>query len=124
MRVAAEKLPSACAALLSSQDTGFASSAVRVAGIDQHHADTMLIACQMALSDDQRRSDHFVAREHRRGSGRPVGYGASEIGIPAGFQASPYGGEGEAARHLIITNQESWGRINHVAFTLSRESES
>jgi hypothetical protein len=76
----------------------------------------------MALSDDQWRSDHFVAGEHGRGRSRPVGHGAREIGIPAGFQTGPYGGEPEAARHLIITKERSGGRSNHVAFTLSRES--
>jgi hypothetical protein len=124
MRVAAEKLPRTRAALLGRQDTGFTRSAVGIAGIDQHHANTMLIARQMALSDDQGRSNHFVAGEHSRGYGRPVGHGASEIRIPAGFQTGAYGGEGEAARHLIIAKQGSGGRGNHVAFTLSRESKS
>jgi hypothetical protein len=124
MRVAAEKLACACAALLGSQNTRFASGAVGVAGIDQRHADTILTACEMALSDDQRRGNDFVAGEHSRGGGRLVGHRASEIGITTGLQTGAHRGEGEAKRHLIITNQGSRGRINHVAFTLSRVSQS
>jgi hypothetical protein len=83
----------------------------------------MLTAFQMARSYNQRRGNNFVAREHSSGGGRLVAHCASEIGITTGLQTGAYGGEGEAARHLIIMNQGSGGRSNHVAFTLSRESQ-
>ena len=105
--IAAEDRGGARAALLGGSDAGFTGGAVCIAGIDQRHAETMLTAFQMALSDDQRRGDHFVAGEHGGGGRRLVGHRAGKIGITAGFQAGAYGGEGEAARHLIITNQGS-----------------
>jgi iron complex transport system ATP-binding protein len=120
VRVAPEKLACAGAAPPGSQYTGFASGAVGVAGIDQHDADSMLTALQMALSDDQRRGNDFVAGEHGSGGHRLVGYRTSEIGFTTGLQTGAYGGEGKAARHFIITNQGSGRRINHEAFTLSR----
>ena len=85
MRVAAEKLACTCAALLGCQNARFASGAVGVAGVDQHNAQTMLTAFQMALSHDQRRGNDFVAGEHGGGGRRLVGYRAGEVRIPAGF---------------------------------------
>ena len=123
--------PKSCAgagaALLRGRHAGLTGGAVCIAGIDQRDAETMLTAFQVALSDDQRRGDHFVAGEHGGGGGRLVGHCAGKIRIAAGFEAGAHGGEREAARHLIITNAGERGerrRVSHVAFTLSREAQS
>ncbi len=71
MRVAAEERGGTRAALLRGQDAGLTSGAVGIAGIDQRHAETMLTALQVALSDDQRRGNDFVAGEHGGRGCRP-----------------------------------------------------
>jgi hypothetical protein len=127
MRIAAEDRGGAGAALLRGTHAGLAGGAICIAGIDQHNAETMLTAFQVALSDDQRRGDHFVAGEHGGGGRRLVGHRAGKVRITAGFEAGAHGGKREAARHLIVAEGGSgkgcgsWRRVSHVAFTLSRE---
>ncbi len=99
----------AYAALLCGGDAGLAGGAIGIAGIDQHHAELMLAAMQVALADDQRRGDDLVAGEHGGGDGRPVGHRAGQIGIAAGFEACAHGGKREAARNLILANERRWG---------------
>jgi hypothetical protein len=113
------------AALLCGGDAGLAGGAIGIAGIDQHHAELMLTAMQVALADDQRRGDDFVAGEHGGSGGRPVGHRAGQIGVAAGFEACAHGSKREAARNLILANERcvsSGRRVGHAAFTLSRES--
>jgi iron complex transport system ATP-binding protein len=120
VRVAAEERAGASAALLRGGDSSFTGGAVGITGIDQHHADSMLTAFEVPPADDQGRGDDLVAGEHGGGCSRLTGHCAGQIRITAGFQTGAHGGEREAARHLIITNERSWRRVGHVAFTLSR----
>ena len=85
MRVTAEERACAGAALLRGGNAGLTGGAVGIAGIDQRDAETMLTAFQVALADDQRRGDYFVAGEHGGGCGRLVGHRAGKIRIAAGF---------------------------------------
>ena len=75
---------------------------------------------QVALSDDQRRGDHFVAGEHRGRSRRLVGDCAGKVRFTAGFDAGAHSGEREAARHLVVVERSvqrkrgvSWRRFSH-----------
>ena len=81
----AEERACADAALLRGRDPGLTGGAVGIAGIDQRDAEAMLTAFQVALSDDQRRGDDFVAGEHGGGRGRLVGHRAGKIRITAGL---------------------------------------
>ena len=85
MWVAAKELACLRATLLRRKNARLAGGAVGIAGIDQHDAQAMLAAFQMALSHDQRRGDYFVAGEHSGRGGRLVGHRAGKIGITAGF---------------------------------------
>src|ERR1700677_2049798 len=128
MRIAAEDCGRAGAALLRGTHAGLAGGAICIAGIDQRNAETMLTAFQVALSDDQRRGDHFVAGEHGGGGRRLIGYCAGKVRITAGFEAGAHSSEREAAGHLVVAERSvqgrrvgSWRRVSHLAFTLSRE---
>lgn len=118
MRIAAEDVAGRNAALLRRLDAGFASGAICVARVYQHHAQFLLAVVQMALTDDERRRHDSIAGEHCRRGRRLVRYSAGEIGITAGLDAGACRCEAESARHLIIGEQRR--RISHVAFTLSR----
>ncbi len=109
MWVAAEDFAGACAALLRCGDAGLTGGAVGIPGIDQGDAKAVLAALQVALSDDQRGGNHFVAGEHGGGGSRLVRHRAGKIRVPAGFQTGAYGGKREAARDLIITNEAERG---------------
>jgi iron complex transport system ATP-binding protein len=115
MRLAPENLSRTGAALLRSDDTGLTGSTVGIAGIDERDAHAMFAAFQVALSDDERGGDDFVAGKHRGGHRRLLSNCAGDIRITADFQTTADGGEGETKRNLIITK-------GHVAFTLSREA--
>ena len=119
MRLAGEDFAGTRATLLGGGDTGFTRSAVCIPGIDQGDAKAMLTAFEVTLSDDQRRCDYFVAGKHGGSRGRLGGNPAGKIWLTAVFQACAHRGKGEAAWHLIITNEGSGGRISHVGFTLS-----
>ena len=105
MRIAAKDGASAGAALLRGAHAGLAGGTVCIAGIDQRNPQLMLIAFQVALSDDQRRGDHFVAGEHGGSGRRLVGDCTGKVGLTAGFDAGAYSCEREAARHLVVVEQ-------------------
>ncbi len=102
MRIAAEDRTGADAAFLGGRHAGLAGGAICIAGIDQRNPETMLALFQVALSNDERRSDHFVAGEHRGGGRRPIGHCAGKVRITAGLEAGAHSSEGKAARHLVV----------------------
>ena len=79
VRIAAEDRRGADAALLRCHHGRLAGGAVCIAGVDQRNPELMLAPFQVALSDDQRRRDHFVAGEHGGGGRRLVGHCAGEV---------------------------------------------
>jgi hypothetical protein len=119
VRFAGEDFARTCTTLLRGDDAGFTCSAVRIPCVDQGDAKAMLTPFEVTLSDDQRRCNDFVAGKHGGSRGRLAGKGTSKIRLTAGFQTCAHRGKGEAAWHLIITNEGSGGHISHVAFTLS-----
>ena len=113
MRIAAEDRRGADAALLRGHHAGLAGGAICIAGIDQRNPEMMLAPFQVALSNDERRSDHFVAGEHRGGGRRLIGHCAGKVRITAGLEAGAHSSEGEAARHLVVAEgsvqRRRWG---------------
>ncbi len=105
VRIAAEDGAGAGAALLRGAHAGLAGGAVCIAGVDQRNAKLMLTAFQVALSDDQRRRDHFVAGEHGGGGRRLVGDCAGKVRLTAGFDTGAHSCEREAARHLVVVER-------------------
>jgi hypothetical protein len=117
--IAGEDFAGTRATLVRGGDAGLTRSTIRIPGIDQCDAKAMLTPFEVTLSDDQRRRNDFVAGKHGGSRGRLVGNRAGKIKLTAGFQTCAHRGKGEAAWHLIITNEGSEGRISHVGFTLS-----
>ena len=85
MCVAGKDLTRVCATLLRRNNTRLAGGAVGITGIDEHGAQAMLAAFQMALPHDQRRGDYFVAGKHSGRRDGLAGHRAGKIGITAGF---------------------------------------
>jgi hypothetical protein len=128
MSIAAEESSGAGAALLRCHHAGLAGGAICIAGIDQCDPQMMFALFQVALSNDERRSDHFVAGEHRGGGRRLVGHCAGQVRITAGLEAGAHSSEGKAARQLVVAEGSvqrrcvgSGRRVSHLVFTLSRE---
>ena len=128
MCIAAEDRGGAGAALLRSTHAGLAGGAICIAGIDECNPEMMFALFQVALSNDKRRSDHFVAGEHRGGGRRLIGHCAGKIRITAGLEAGAHSSEGKATRQLVVAEGSvqrrcvgSGRRVSHLIFTLSRE---
>jgi hypothetical protein len=128
MRIAAEDRSGAGAALLRGYHARLAGGAICIAGIDERNPEMMLVLFQVALSNDERRSDHFIAGEHCGGGRRPIGHCAGEVRITAGLEAGAHSSEGKTARYLVVAEGRvqrrcvgSGRRVSHLVFTLSRE---
>ncbi len=85
MCVAGKDFTRVRATLLRRNNTRLAGGAVGITCIDEHGAQAMSAAFQMALPHDQRRGNYFVAGKHSGRRGRLARERAGKIRFTAGF---------------------------------------